>query len=119
MFVAAVKQIYATDTDGSQRIAVIGVANAQECVTIFRTLGFLPMILVRHLQGDFDRCCSAVRKEDFRQPHRSLFHQRTGQTNRRFTREAEQSAVSDLLQLFRDRPVNRRNRMPMHIAPQR
>ena len=67
------KQINAANTDGPQRIAVVGVANAEKRVAIFRTLGFLAMILVRHLQSDFDRRRPAVRKEDFRQPRRSPF----------------------------------------------
>jgi len=60
MPVAAVEQVDATDAHRSQRIAVIRVADAEKQVAVFGTFCLLPVVLVSHLECDFDRGGAAV-----------------------------------------------------------
>ena len=113
------KQINTADADSAQSVTMIGVADAQKGVAFFGTFRLLPVILICHLQRDFDGGRSTVGIEHLRQSRRRAFHKCTGQTDRWFAAHSQKCRMSDLLQLGCDGRVNLRHSVTMHVAPQR
>ena len=63
MPVTPMKQLDTADADSTQRISVVSISDAQKQITFFRATRLLSVILICHLQRDFDRGGAAVREK--------------------------------------------------------
>ena len=84
------KPVDPAEADRSDRVAVIGVVEAHEEVSLLGATRFLTVVLEGDLQRDFDTRRTAVRIEDFVQTGRSAPHQFGRQLDARLVGQAEQ-----------------------------
>ena len=92
------EQLDATDTDGAERVAMIGVAEPQE--PLLRDLSSKLPVLERLLERDRDRRRARVRIEHAREPRRCDLDERRAEPDAWLVREPEKCRVGDALELF-------------------
>ena len=102
-----VKQLDAADRGGAERVAVIGVVQAEVDGVLRRllSLGQQP-ILKRDLQRRFDRGRAVVRKEHVIEPGRRDLDQPPRERRHAGMRRAEQRGMREPPELFDDRRVD-------------
>ncbi len=133
------EEIDPADTDRTERVAVIRVAEAKKLLLRFRrarparslfsvggpialmdvrTIRELP-VLERLLQCDLDRGRSGIRKENSRESLRCDVDQRGCETNAGLVTESEERRVRELIDLPLERCIETRMTMTMDVAPER
>jgi hypothetical protein len=117
--IGGLKAVDPPDRHGAERVAVVGVAEADELGPPHVLPASLPPVLEGDLQRDLGGRRAGVRVEDPGQARRRDLDQAGGQLRGARMRESEQGGMSDPLELVAHRPVDEGVAMAMHVAPQR
>ena len=110
---ALVEEVDAADGDRADRVAVVGVAQADELRPL-RLAAQLP-VLVGHLHGHLGRGRAVVGVEDAAQPARRDLDQPRRELGRARVREAEHRRVRHAVELRADGGVDRGWRCPWTV----
>ena len=117
--VGGVEEVDAADRDGADRVAVVGLAEADEGGAAGVLAAALLLVLEGHLQGDLGRGRAGVGVEDAREARRGDLDQARGQLGGAGVGEAEHGRVGDAVELLADGRVDRRVAMAVDVAPER
>ena len=115
--VALVEEIDPADRHRSDRVAVVGVAQADVRLTL--RLSLLLEVLEGHLERDLSRGRSRVRIEHTVEAGRRDLHEALGQLGGERMGEAQHRGVGDAIELVADRLVDTGMAMPVDVAPER
>ena len=96
---------------------MIGIAKCQETLPPF--VAAMLVKLKRHFERDFDGGTARIGIKHPRKSGRRDGDKSLGQFDRRRMTEPKQRRVRDVPKLSRDRGINLRLPMPVHVGPQR
>ena len=117
--VGGVEEVDAADRDRADRVAVVGLAEADEGGAPGVLAAALLLVLEGHLQGDLGRGRAGVGVEDARRPGRGDRDQARRQLGGAGVGEAEHGRVGDAVELLADGRVDRRVAVAVDVAPER
>ena len=114
-----VEELHAADRDRADRVAVVGVLEADERGPPHVLAAAVLPVLERHLQRDLDGGRARVRVEDAAEPGGRDLDQPRGELGGAGVGEAEHRRVGDAVELVADRLVDQRVAVAVDVAPQR
>ena len=114
-----VKKVDAPDTDSANGVAVVAVGEVKEFLLVGTGVVALLPILERHLQGDLDGRCATVGIEDVVESVGRDIYYFFCELDGRDVRRAQQSGVSDAVELVANGRIDFRDPVAVDIAPYR